>query len=69
MPEVWAQAQAALANVRSQFGREYDLWIAGAAHRTGDLLSSVNPSHPAEVVGLHHKATADLANRAVAQQH
>ena len=37
-PEVWAKAEAALALVRSQLGRDYDLWIAGAAHRTGDLL-------------------------------
>ena len=39
------------------------------AHRTGDLLKSVNPSNPAEVVGLHHKATADLARRAVEDAH
>ena len=35
----------------AQVGREYDLWIAGAAHKTGDLLVSVNPSKPAEIVG------------------
>jgi 1-pyrroline-5-carboxylate dehydrogenase len=68
-PEVWAAAQAALASVRSQFGREYELWIAGVAHRTGDLLSSINPSHPSEVVGRHHQASADLANRAVEDAH
>jgi len=68
-PEVWAKAEAALALVRSQLGRDYDLWIAGAAHRTGDLLSSVNPSRPSEVVGRHHKATAELANRAIEDAH
>ena len=68
-PEVWAKAEAALALVRSQFGRDYDLWIAGAAHRTGDLLISVNPSRPSEVVGRHHKATAELANRAIEDAH
>jgi 1-pyrroline-5-carboxylate dehydrogenase len=68
-PEVWAKAQAALASVRSQLGRDYDLWIAGAAHRTGDLLISVNPSRPSEVVGRHHKATAELANRAIEDAH
>jgi 1-pyrroline-5-carboxylate dehydrogenase len=68
-PEVWAAAQAAWSRVRSQFGGEHALWIAGVAHRTGDLLKSVNPSHPAEVVGLHHKATADLARRAVEDAH
>jgi 1-pyrroline-5-carboxylate dehydrogenase len=68
-PEVWAKAEAALASVRAQLGRDYDLWIAGAAHRTGDLLISVNPSRPSEVVGRHHKATAELANRAIEDAH
>ena len=68
-PEVWAKAEAALALVRAQLGRDYDLWIAGAAHRTGDLLISVNPSRPSEVVGRHHKATAELANRAIEDAH
>ena len=68
-PEVWAQAEAALISVRSQLGREYDLWIAGAAHATGDHLVSVNPSRPGEVVGRHHKATAELANRAIEDAH
>ncbi len=68
-PEVWAAAQGALGRVRAQFEREYELWIAGAAHRTGDLLASLNPSHPAEVVGRHHKATAELADRAIEDAH
>ena len=68
-PDVWAKAEAALALVRSQLGRGYDLWIASAAHRTGDLLTSVNPSRPSEVVGRHHKATAELANRAIEDAH
>ena len=68
-PEVWAKAESALSLVRSQLGRDYDLWIAGAAHHTGDLLISVNPSRPAEVVGRHHKATAELANRAIEDAH
>jgi len=68
-PEVWAQAQAALTRVRSQLGREYELWVAGAAHSTGDLLISVNPSKPGEIVGRHHRATAELANRAIEDAH
>jgi len=58
--------RAALATVRAEFGKQYDLRIGGEQHRTGDLLKSVNPSNPAEVVGLHHKATPDLANQAIA---
>src|SRR3954465_14832853 len=57
--------QAALAKVRSEFGREYQLRIDGQWIATGDKLVSVNPSNPQEVVGVHHKATAELAARAV----
>jgi 1-pyrroline-5-carboxylate dehydrogenase len=55
----------ALARVRSQFGREYELLIESQRLKTGDLLRSLNPSCPREVVGVHHRATADLARRAV----
>src|SRR5580658_9376303 len=64
-----AAAQAALKKIRSEFGREYELWIAGARHKTGDLLTSLNPSKPSEVVGLHHKATTELAKRAIEDAH
>src|SRR5258708_36632218 len=68
-PEVWADAQAALARVRSEFGEEHPLWIAGASHRTGDLLTSLNPSRPSEAVGRHPKANAELAARAIEDAH
>lgn len=55
----------ALALVRSAFGREYELRIGGARFKTGNLLKSLNPSQPAEVVGLHHKATPELALKAI----
>jgi 1-pyrroline-5-carboxylate dehydrogenase len=57
--------EAALAKVRSQCGREYQLRINGEWIATGDKLVSVNPSDPKEIVGVHHKATAELAGRAV----
>jgi 1-pyrroline-5-carboxylate dehydrogenase len=66
---VWAAAQAALIQVRAELGREYSLWIAGAAQHTGDILKSENPSHPAEIVGRHHKATEALAERAIEDAH
>jgi 1-pyrroline-5-carboxylate dehydrogenase len=68
-PEVWTKAEVALSSVRSQLGREYPLWLAGAAHSTGDLLISVNPSRPSDFVGQHHKATAEMANRAIEDAH
>src|SRR5580692_620734 len=64
-----AAAEAALARVRVELGRDYELWIAGSAHKTGDLLSSVNPSKTSEIVGKHHKATAELATRAIEDAH
>ena len=57
--------KAALRNVKAQFGREYELRIGGECFRTGDPLKSLNPSNVREVVGVHHKATPDLAARAV----
>jgi 1-pyrroline-5-carboxylate dehydrogenase len=65
-PDNAAAMRAALAAVRSEFGREYPLHIGGATFHTGDLLKSVNPSQPSETVGLHHKATRALAGQAVA---
>ena len=57
--------QRALELVRSQFGKEYKLNIAGSEVATYHKLISVNPSHPDEVVGIHHKATPALAINAI----
>jgi 1-pyrroline-5-carboxylate dehydrogenase len=61
--------EQALASVHSQFGHEYQLRIGGDWIATGDQLSSLNPSNTREVVGVHHKATPELANRAVECAH
>lgn len=63
--------QQAIEQVRGELGRVYDLLIAGGREQTGHLLHSVNPARPTEIVGSHHKASADLARRSVelAQQH
>ena len=57
--------ELALKKVRSELGREYELRLGGEYIATGDKLKSVNPSQTEEVVGIHHRATADLAKRAV----
>ena len=57
--------QAALREVRAQFGREYDLLIGGRRIKTEDQLKSLNPSRPSELVGIHSKATQALAKQAV----
>src|SRR5205809_1960362 len=61
--------EAALAKVRSEFGREYDLSIAGERLRTPDKLKSVNPSNPTEIVGIHQKATPAIASKAIETAH
>ncbi|HEX6894093.1 MAG TPA: aldehyde dehydrogenase family protein, partial [Bryobacteraceae bacterium] len=57
--------EKALRDVHAELGREYDLLIGGAHHKTAEKLQSLNPSRPREVVGIHNKATADLAREAV----
>ena len=61
--------EEALKKVRSEFGREYPLRIGGLEIFTGDKLISVNPSNTKETVGIHHKATAELANRVVEESY
>src|SRR5690349_19844320 len=65
VPENRRAMEAALAKVRSEFGRDYQLRIGGEWIATGDQLISVNPSRPGEVVGIHHKANSELARRAI----
>src|ERR1039457_4746510 len=64
-PENREAMERALAAVRPQLGREYEILIGGQRFKTGDLLKSLNPSRPSEVVGVHHRATTELANRAI----
>ena len=68
-PAARQTAEAALRQVRSEFGREYLLRIGGDWISTGDALVSVNPSNPREAVGIHHRATTELANDAVEAAH
>ena len=61
--------EKALADVRAQLGREYDLLVAGRREKTADKLTSLNPSRPSEVVGIHSKASAAQALEAVEAAH
>ncbi len=60
-----AAMRAALAKVKSELGREYPLVIGGERINTGHTLDSINPANRTEVVGKFHKATKELANKAV----
>jgi 1-pyrroline-5-carboxylate dehydrogenase len=55
----------ALAQVKSELGRDYPLVVGGERIETGDFLESRNPARKSEVVGRFHKATKELATRAV----
>ena len=46
----------AIAKVRKELGREYDLVIGGKRVKTTDKIRSLNPAKPSEVVGIHQKA-------------
>ena len=48
--------RSAIAKVRGQLGREYDLIIGGKRIKTADKIKSLNPSKPSEIVGIHQKA-------------
>jgi len=48
--------RAAIAKVRGQLGREYDLIIGGKRVKTADKIKSLNPAKPSEIVGIHQKA-------------
>lgn len=61
LPENRARMEQALAKVRSELGRDYDLMIAGERIGTRDKLVSVNPSRPSEIVGTHFKASPEIA--------
>jgi len=61
--------EKALRDVHAQFGQDHDLLIAGRREKTADKLKSLNPSRPGEVVGIHSKATAEMAREAVESAH
>ena len=48
--------RSAIAKVRGQLGREYDLVIGGKHIKTTDKIKSLNPTHPSQIVGIHQKA-------------
>ena len=58
--------QAALDQVASQLGREYDLIIGGRSLKTEGKIRSFNPARPSQVIGVHQKAGAEHAEEAMA---
>src|SRR3989442_9531270 len=57
--------RAAIDKVTTQLGSEYPLVIGGERIKTGATLESINPANRTQIVGKFHKATKELANKAV----
>src|ERR1017187_3561922 len=57
--------QNALELVGTKLGLEYDLVIGGHHLKTAGKIRSLNPSKPAQVVGIHQKAGAEHAEQAM----
>jgi 1-pyrroline-5-carboxylate dehydrogenase len=64
-PETARKMKAALEMVASHLGHEYDLIIGGHRVRTDGKIKSINPARPAQVVGVHQKAGAEHAEKAM----
>ena len=64
-PADQAAMQAALASVRSDFGKTYPLVIDGEKIETGKSIPSINPSNPNETIGHVSAATKELAVKAI----
>jgi 1-pyrroline-5-carboxylate dehydrogenase len=55
----------ALQTVAGHLGREYCLIIGGERIKTQDKIRSINPARPEQVVGVHQKAGAEHAEKAM----
>jgi 1-pyrroline-5-carboxylate dehydrogenase len=64
-PKAAEAMRNALAGVRAEFGKQYDLLIAGERRQSSEKLQSLNPAKPSEVVGVHQKGSEQDARDAV----
>ncbi|MCP5109476.1 MAG: L-glutamate gamma-semialdehyde dehydrogenase [bacterium] len=64
-----AAMKEALAKVRAEFGKEYELLIDGVRQKGAKQFPSINPSKPSEVVGVLQGASREQATRAVEAAH
>jgi 1-pyrroline-5-carboxylate dehydrogenase len=64
-PENKRRMEATLADVRARLGREYDIVIGGRRLKTPGKIFSINPAHPAEVVGIHQRAGQEHVEEAM----
>ncbi|HEV3038548.1 MAG TPA: L-glutamate gamma-semialdehyde dehydrogenase [Candidatus Angelobacter sp.] len=64
-PENARRMRDALAKVRAELGREYDIVIGNRLIKTTKKIKSVNPAHPSEVVGSFSEAGSEHVDDAV----
>src|SRR5438874_2336134 len=64
-PENKRRMENALDDVRAKLGREYDIVIGGKRLKTAGKIFSMNPAHPAEVVGVHQRAGEEHVEDAI----
>lgn len=57
---------AAIARVRGQLGKTYPLFIGGKEVKTGDMIPTVNPNKPSEVLGQICQAGTKEVEQAIA---
>ncbi len=57
--------EAALRQVTSELGHEYDMVVGGKRLRTTEKIVSTNPARPAQVVGIHQAAGPEHADGAM----
>ena len=65
-PENKRAMEHALQTVAQQLGREYELVIGGERVTTAEKIKSINPARPSQIVGVHQKAGAEHASKAMA---
>ena len=64
-PEHERRMKEALAEVKEELGKEYDLVINGERIKTADKFRSLNPGQKDQTVGLVSKAGAELAEQSL----
>ena len=64
-PDVERRMKAALLEIRSRLGQEYDMVIGGQRLRTADKIISRNPAHPDEIIGVHQRANLEHVDAAM----
>jgi 1-pyrroline-5-carboxylate dehydrogenase len=64
-----AAMEQALERVATHLGQEYDMVVGGKRLRTAGKITSTNPAHPAQIIGIHQRAEAEHAEAAIEAAH